>query len=252
MSTNIELPTISHLNDEKVALTYNGDLTSHLLALLLIEKYGVEKVVFLLNLPKSFSKISGSVVADDKYEKIKSNFLQGIEKLNGSHIVENGDDLIDQHYKIFDKMKAKVEEKFKNVKYYFGAESIRDTETLSFLVSSGWSTGERIYNELLDFLEEHKTDYPELYNYTTNFYKKPPVLPSAGLDYINRKYFYDSYTKPFINLTEVEIVALYKEFNLQDKIKDTISCHIMTENNHCQNCYRCQYRNYLLTQAGLT
>ena len=71
MSTNIELPNISHLNDEKVALTYSGDLTSHLLALLMIKKYGVEKIIFLLNIPKSFSKISGSVVADDKYEKIK-------------------------------------------------------------------------------------------------------------------------------------------------------------------------------------
>jgi len=235
--------------NEKIAILYTGGLKSHLLGLISKEIYGIDNIIFVFCSFEEFVSISNN---SPIFIKIQNNFTKGLKNLGALNFLQLNKDIYNSQEFIFTSIVNKITSKYQNVKYIFAGYNNLFEETKNLITNYGYHKGKTTVEELLRDLKENSSIYPELYLDVNTFNFSIPATFPSKLDLNQLENFYESVFKPFVGLTQVEILNFYQQLNLQNKIFNTIDCESISQKSHCGKCGYCEKRKYMLSQLNIT
>jgi len=235
--------------NEKVVILYTGGIKSHLLALIAKEIYGINNIIFALITIKGFTLVDNN---SPVITKLQNNFKNNTNSLKAVNTILLDETIYNPNEFIFTSIVNKITSKYQNVKYIFAGYNIKYEETKNLILNYGYDKGSTTVVELLNNLKLNSSTYPELYLDVTNFNKSIPATRPSELDLNQLKNLYESVFKPFVGLTQLEILNFYQQLNLQNEIFNLNDCEQFSEKSHCGTCCDCKKRKYMLSQLNIT
>lgn len=251
-----DLPEISE--NEYVGIFFTGGIESTLVAKMLIEKYGVDRVVFIVLTMDRYSNYAKNA---EKAKRVFQDFETRVSRLSGKHIVDmNTEDAnnCDEWYGtrvLSDITKKKITRTVGKCNYVFAGYSNIHKEHMEMLEECGWEN-QIVLREQVEkwLLQENRIDkYPEIKKFMEE-QKGALYFVTESVPFTTVKEHYYDTVKPLHLLTKSEACDLYRQYNILDEIAHTISCNQSQYGgyDHCGVCKNCIQRQDGLWDAGIT
>jgi len=244
--------------NEFVGIFFTGGIESTLVAKMMIEKYGVDRVVFVILTMNRYSNYAKNA---EKAQRVLSDFENRVQRLGGKHIVDmNTEDAdnCDEWYgtRVLSAItKMKISKEVGSCRYIFTGYSNIHKEHMEMLDECGWEKGFVLREQVENWLrEENRIDnYPEIKRFLDE--QKGAlyfVTESVPFDIV-QEHYYDS-IKPLNNLTKDEAIDLYRQYDIIDELAHTISCNDPSYEgyDHCGYCKNCIQRQDGFKDTGIT
>jgi len=249
------LPTIK--NDEYVGLYFTGGIESTLVAQMLFDKYGVDRVVLVIISTEYYGSFKRK---EDKRTRVIHDFELRSKEIGAKHTIFITTEDIDMQDEIYGTrfvnplVKAKITKQIGKCKKVFSGFSNVQKEMMQILHDCDYSNRSMTNKEVHDWLEADNRldDYPDMKQYLQDlngdlmFVNNP-----AGFSHINE--YYSNAVKPLDDLRLPEIIDLYNKYDLADILSETISCNIGDFRGHdqCGICKSCRQRKSGFEEAGV-
>lgn len=243
-NVNDNLPSLQA--GKKVALVYTADKESNLLAKLAIQKYGTDNVYLLSQTVRSLPEFEANIIA-----KIQA----GIQLVGGTHNVHITKDDLDErdgsyarlfptfYRKIGTYLNRPINELVDLVQYIM----IDRTRTEIDLIQIDRETVTTVEDFRARIIEQDKSYIlNEMSNMRLQYYLDNPFeTPDVTIITSN------SIVKPFIELSNVDVVNLYNQLGELDLLWATTSCNNFEVEGHCGACASCQDRKLQITASNV-
>jgi len=251
----LTLPRIK--KDEYVGLYFTGGIESTLVAQMLFDKYGVDRVVLVIISTEYYGSFRRK---EDKRTRVIHDFELRSEELGAKHtmfITTEDIDMQDEKYGtrfINPLVKAKITQQIGNCKNVFSGFSNVQKEMMQILAECNYTSKSMTNAEVREWLEEDNRidNYPDMKQYLQDQNGDLMFVNNlAGFPYINE--YYSNTIKPLGDLRLPEIIDLYNKYDLTDMLSDTISCNVGDFEGHdqCGICKSCQQRRAGFKEAGV-
>lgn len=230
--------------NEKIGLAFSGGTESTLLAKAAIEKYGVDKIVFIM-----YTFNGSKYNNEEKLALDKQLFNKRVKSLGGKHKLFVGieDKLPDERYFSLTRVAMRKLRMKYNARYILHGTNKAYYQILNLLFHN-------IIN--VDSIKEEISKRPEKYKAITNQYSDEQLAlnitnPFDLEDWQALKenlYFYS----PFYDIEKYQVFKLYQKYNMLEDLYSTYSCSTpSTKDKHCGECHNCLMRKKAFKLAGI-
>lgn len=251
----LTLPRIK--KDEYVGLYFTGGIESTLVAQMLFDKYGVDKVVLIIISSGYYGSFRRK---ESKKVRVIHDFELRSKEIGAKHtisITSEDFDMQDEYYGtryINPLVKAKITKNIGNCNNVFSGFSNVQKEMMQILHDCDYANRSMTNAEVHKWLEEDNRidNYPDMKQYLQDQNGDLMFVNNlAGFSYINE--YYSNTIKPLNDLRLPEIIDLYSKYKLEDMLSDTISCNMgdMKGHDQCGVCKSCQQRKAGFEEAGV-
>jgi hypothetical protein len=242
-----EFPQIG--TDEKVAVIFEGDIESTLIAIIAKKLYGIDRVVFINDKLIAFDGTMGKSDAH-KLDICQKTFNQGVEQLDGVHFLnvdaaiykKNGNPTLE-----FQKL---IAQKYNNkVKFVLSGYNKINEQSMLMLKASGYDKGKITNDKLEPWLENNKDTYRELYDYV--FRQNGKIFGvNQYVDFETAQEDFYLCVRPFRNLTTSDVINLYQKLDATYELYRSSSCDMNLGN--CGICSKCSKRKLAFDSSSVS
>lgn len=232
---------------DKIGIMFTGGVESYLVARIAKQVYGIDNIIFILIQSNQYSNYSSN---KDKIKKVKHDFYENVGMLGGVHTFEVGEDVYFGHDFAYSTIFNEVKNKFPTIKHIFAGYSNIHKESLTMLLDCGWDKGQITIDDVNNFFDTHKDNYPELKRFMAemkgDFYFVNEVV---GFEHV--VYHFYKVLRPLDKFTKVEVVEIFKKLNLLEELFNTTSCNTSSSLQHCGVCKNCLHRKDAIQKNGI-
>lgn len=250
-----ELPEID--DDEYAGIFFTGGVESTLVAKMMIEKYGVDRVVFIILTMNRYSNYASN---QKKLSRVTGDFESRVTRLGGKHIVDmNTTDAeqCDELYQtriLVDMTRMKINREVGKCNHVFAGYSNIHQEHMTLLDDCEWEKGMMLREQVETWLDEDNRidNYPEVKRFLRE-QKGALYFVTEAVSFSTVQDHYYNTIKPLNELTKGEAVELYKLYDIEDELQYTITCNEPKYSgyDHCGECKNCIQRQDGFTDAGM-
>lgn len=249
------LPLIK--NDEYVGLYFTGGIDSTLVAQMLFNEYGADRVVLVLISSEYYGSFRRK---EDKRTRVIHDFKLRCKEIGAEHtvfITTKDIDTQDETYGtrlINPLVGAKISKQIGKCKKLFSGFSNVQREMMQILADCNYTSKSMTNSEVREWLEEDSRldNYPDMKQYLQDQNGDLMFVNNlAGFTYIDE--YYSNAIKPLEDLRLPEIIDLYDKYGLANMLGKTISCNNGDFKGHkqCGICKSCQQRKAGFEEAGV-
>jgi len=238
-------------NTHKVALLFTGGMESHLLARILIERYGIENVVLVLMIMDEYNVFKAN---PEKAQRVLNGFDAATKRLNVTHTLAINSEMLNKHHgTIPQKVLSSIKEVFPDIEYTFDGYNNIHKESMDIFRETNFDhTIKHDVDRVRMHLATHQEEYPELYDFVFKcdgmiYFVQDDYTLKTREDVIGENI--STHLSPLMNYTKADVIKLYAELNLLDELYKTKSCNTSTA--HCGKCKNCLNRKFAFKQSGI-
>lgn len=235
---------------EKAVISFTGGVDSTLLAEVCIDKYGMDRVIFML---MSYGDTQNFRKDPAKLARVKKDFYNAIERLGVIHHCELTDDDVSPYKSPAKLVRKKVVNTFGcEPGPVFGGWSVIQHEFVQLLQDCNYEFDGMTKEQIIDFINTNEESYPNVVEHLENFGGDMYFIHHVdGFETVRRTF--KATTRPFASLQSWEVYDLYKKLNIVDKLADTVSCNRgeIEPGQHCGVCKNCIERKSNFEKAGI-
>lgn len=223
---------------DKIAIMFTGGVESYLVAHIAKHLYGIDNIVFVIILADQYSNFSSN---PDKMEKVKKDFYGGVEKIGGLHTHEIHESAFSGHDFVYNLILKDVKEKFPSIKHILSGYNNIHRESMVMLMDCDWDKGKFTIDDANEFFNSHKDSYPELKRFMEEM-KGNLYFLNGVVGFEQAIYYFYKVIKPLDKFTNIEVVEIYKNLSILNRLFDTTSCNRSTSVQNCGICKSCLVR----------
>lgn len=241
-----EFPQID--KDEKVAVIFEGDIESTLIAIIAKKLYGIDRVVFINDRLIAFDGTMGKSDAH-KLDICHNTFNQGVERLGAVHTLKVDTAIYKKNGNPTLEFKKLVVQKYNDkVKFVLSGHNKIHEQSIMMLKACGYDRDKITNDKLEPWLEANKDRYSELHEYV---FKQNGYIYGVN-QYVGFEAILEDFymcVRPFRNLTTSDVINLYQKLDATYELYRSSSCDVDLGN--CGICSNCIKRRYAFSNSSV-
>lgn len=247
-SMSIQLPDAN-----KVAILFTGGVESYLLGLLSVKKYGAKNIVFVLFTMDAYNVF---YTKPDKVKKITKDFYDSVAELGGLEtIIINNEKYDSFDGWLADRTWSIIKNEHPDVEYVMGGYNNIHLECYKAFKEIDFPNNQYASHDARILVLTEPESYPELHEAITLcngviYFVEDDYTYKRWQD-IDSIYNHPNLKAPLINLKKEEVLQVYYDQGIIDKVYATRSCNVENKIMQCGVCKNCLSRKLAFSNAGI-